>query len=101
MPTCLDPAETLIGAFDKRCSVAVARRTSPSHIATIVPPLGGFGSGEGSIINIMIYIVTISQVSVDRAAINMVYFSGGAACGHGCVALPADPQLKRHRCHLI
>ena len=47
MLSCLDPAETLIGTFNEHCSVAGARRTSPSNIASMLPPLEVFGGGEG------------------------------------------------------
>ena len=47
MLSCLDPAETLIGTFNEHCSVAGARRTSPFNIASILPSLEVFGSGEG------------------------------------------------------
>ena len=55
MLSCLDPPETVIGVFNKHNSVAGARRTSPSNIASILPSLGGFGSGEGINTNIIIH----------------------------------------------
>ena len=59
MLPCLDLAETIIGVFNKHYSVAGARRTSQSNIASILPSLGGFGSGEG--INIIIIIHSNDQ----------------------------------------
>eukprot|EP00986_Skeletonema_menzelii_P003733 scaffold1185_cov143-Skeletonema_menzelii.AAC.27 len=65
MLSCLDPAETFIGVFSKRYSVADTRRTSPSNFATFLPFIVGFGS-----------------------------VNGGAACGHGgCVAQLKPAQM--------
>ncbi len=52
--SCLDPVETVHETFNKHCSLAGARRTSPSNIASILPSPGRFGHGEGVNINIII-----------------------------------------------
>ena len=55
MLSCLDPVEMLLGTFNKHCSVAGARRTSPFNIASILPSLEVFGSGEGFATDIIIH----------------------------------------------
>ena len=47
--------ETLLGTFNEHCAVGGARRTSLSNIASILPSLRGFGSGEGFSTNIIIH----------------------------------------------
>ena len=55
MLSCLDPEATLLGMFNKHCSLGGARRTSPSNIASMLPSLEVFGSGEGVNTNIIIH----------------------------------------------
>ena len=62
--SCLDAEETVVGVFNKPCLVAGERRTSPLYIVTILPLLGGFGSGEG--FNTFIIIHSNVQPSLDR-----------------------------------
>ena len=70
MLSCLDPVETLIGVLSKRFSVTGASRISPSNITTILPFLGGFGSGDGHFRKIPVKIpVKLSPVKLDHPEI--------------------------------
>ena len=51
----VDPPETLLGMFNEPYSMAGARRTSPSNIASMLPSLEVFGSDEGVNTNIIIH----------------------------------------------
>ena len=61
----------------------VRRATANEQWLLHTPMSVSAGSKHGSINIIMNR--TISQVSFNISAINLVYFSGGVAFGHGCI----------------